>query len=119
MHVLRAPFVGDEGDDAAVAPACEDEPRFLPDLPQQTVLRAFALLNLAADADPFVLVFVHFLFHPVEHQVVPAPFQVAQRGVSHAFFLRSSHRALTAAVRGMAKTMPMLLEMPLMTSMAR
>jgi len=45
--------------------------------PEQAVLRAFALFKLAANAYPFVLVFVYAFLYPVEHQVLAVLLYVA------------------------------------------
>ena len=84
VHVLRLPPVGDERDDPAVAPVSERQTRLLQRLAQDALLRALAVLKLAAHADPLVAVAVVLLFHTVEHQIVPAlVFNVAERRVFH------------------------------------
>ena len=84
MHIFRFPPVGHKGDDAPVAVSGDGEPRLLVDLPQGALLGAFAVQELAADADPLVAVAVVFLFHPVEHQILPGGvFQIAKGGIAH------------------------------------
>ena len=82
-HILRGPPVGDKGDDPPVSVVGEGKPGLLPGLPEQTVLRALPVLEFAADPDPLVLVQVVLLFHPVEHQVLLSPADIAQRGIDH------------------------------------
>ena len=83
MHVLCLPDVGDEGDDAAVAPLCHRVARLLPDLAQHAVLRALPFLELAAYAEPFVVVEVILFLGAVQHQVLRAVFQIAEGGLFH------------------------------------
>ena len=80
MHILR-PWTHYKGDDAAVAPVCEREAGLLFYLAQDAVLRAFALLEFPADADPFVAVFVVFLLDAVQRQILPAALDIAETGV--------------------------------------
>ena len=54
VHILRGPPVGDKGDDPPVSIAGEREPGLLPGLPEQTVLRALPVLELAPDPDPLI-----------------------------------------------------------------
>ncbi len=62
VHVFRDPPVGDEGHQAPVAVVGEGEAGLLPHLPEQAVLGALLVLELSANADPFVVVEVVFLF---------------------------------------------------------
>ena len=45
---------------------------------QQAVLRAFVLLKMAADTDPFIFIHIIFLNHPVQHQIAVIFLDVAQ-----------------------------------------
>ena len=58
VHILRHPTLGDKGDDAPVLIPGQVQAGLLPDLPQEAVLRALVRLELAAHADPLVLVYV-------------------------------------------------------------
>ena len=83
VHILRGPPVGDKGDDPPVSVVGEGKPGLLPGLPEQTVLRALPVLELAPDPDPLVLVQIVLLLDPVEHQVLLSPADIAQRGIDH------------------------------------
>ena len=48
---------------------CERQTGLLLRLPEDTVLRTLPAFKLSADADPFVLIDVMFLFDPVDHQI--------------------------------------------------
>ena len=79
MHIFRGRLVGDKGHQSPVAVVRQRQPRLLPGLPQDAVLGALPRLELAAHADPLVMIDVVFLLHPVEHQVFLAPLQIAKR----------------------------------------
>ncbi len=67
-------------DKPPVAPVGDGEARLLPDLPAHAVLGALARFELAADAQPLVLVDIVFLLGAVEHQILLALFQIAECG---------------------------------------
>ena len=80
MHVFCFPDIGDEGDDAAVAPLGDGIACFFEHFAQHAVLGALPFFELTADTEPFVVVQVVFLFGAVEHEVLVAAFQVAEGG---------------------------------------
>ena len=94
VHMFGFPDVGDEGDDAAVAPFRDGIACFFPHLAQHAVLRALPFLELATHTKPFVVVEVVFLFGAVQHEVLVAAFQIAKRCLFHDF---KSKGDLTAA----------------------
>ena len=77
VHMLVGIDVMDEGDDAAVAPFRHGEAGLLPHLSQHTVLGALPFLELAAHAEPFVVVDVVLLLGAVQHEVLVAALQIA------------------------------------------
>ena len=81
VHVFVFPSVGDEGDDAAVAPLGDGESGLFPHFAQHTVLWAFPFLEVTSYAEPFVVVKIVFFFGAVEHEVLGASFQVAESGL--------------------------------------
>ncbi len=83
VHLLGGPDVVDEGDDAAIAPRRDGEARFLKDFAPHAVLGAFAFLELAAHANPFVVVLVVFFLGAVQHEVLAAALQVTLGGLFH------------------------------------
>ena len=76
----------------SAAPAGQGQAGFLLRLPQQALVGGLGSLEFAADADPFVLVDVVFLFDPVEHQHFAAPGDIAQSGIAHGSLLRESEK---------------------------
>ena len=83
VHVLCLPDVGDEGDDAAVAPLCHRVACLLPDLAQHAVFRALPFLELTAYTEPFVVIEVILFLGAVQHQVLRVVFQIAEGGLFH------------------------------------
>ena len=83
VHMFAFPDIGDEGDDAAVAPLGDGIARLLAHLTQHAFLGALPFLKLAAHAKPFVVVEVVFLFGTVQHEILGAAFQVAEGGRFH------------------------------------
>lgn len=55
----------------------QGQARLLFGFPEDTILRAFFVFKFAADADPFIMVQVIFLFDPVQHQVAPISLNIA------------------------------------------
>ena len=84
VHVFGRVDVGDEGHEPAVAELRERQSRLLKHLAAHAVLRAFLIFEFSAYADPFVVVFIVLLFDAVEHQILPVPLQIAERGLLHA-----------------------------------
>ena len=80
VHVFRFPDVGDEGDDAAVAPLRDGEARLFANFTEHAVFGALPFFELAAHAEPFVMVQVVFFLGAVKHEVAGAAFQVAEGG---------------------------------------
>ena len=76
VHMLVGIDVVNEGDDAAVAPLRHGEAGLLPHLAQHTVLWALPFLELAAHAEPFVVVEVVFLLGTVQHEILRATFKI-------------------------------------------
>ena len=78
VHVLDAPFVGHERDESAEARIEHGEPRLLLHLAHRAFLGAFAVLELSADADPLVAVFVVLLLGSVENEIASVLLDVAE-----------------------------------------
>lgn len=55
MHILARPDIGDECDDATVAPMRDRETCFLVDLAEHALVGTFIGLALAADTNPFAM----------------------------------------------------------------
>ena len=83
MHVFAFPDVGDEGDNAAVAPLRDGIARFFPHLAQHAVLGALPFFELAAHPEPFVVVEVVFFLGAVQHEVLAAALKVTLGGLFH------------------------------------
>ena len=83
MHLLTLIGVGGKGDNGAIARRGKHKPRFLKDLADRAVVGAFALLKVTANAEPFALIDIVFLFYAVKHQILPVFFQVTKRCVLH------------------------------------
>ena len=81
MHILAGPHIGHKGDDAPVFVIGKGQAGFLFGLPQDTFFGAFPLLELAADADPLVLVLILLLFDPMEHKITALVFDIAKGGL--------------------------------------
>ena len=75
--------VANEGDDAAVLGTNQGEARFFQRFALDTVFGRFPFFELAADADPLVLVDVVFFLDAVEQQVLAVLFNVAECGIEH------------------------------------
>ena len=76
VHVFVVIDVMHEGDDAAVAPFRHGETGLFPHLAQHAVLGALPFLELAAHAQPFVVVEVVFLLGAVQHEILAAALQI-------------------------------------------
>ena len=83
LHEFVFPAVGDEGDDAAVAPLRDGIARFFPHFAQHAVLGALPVLEMSPYPKPFIVVVVDFFFGTVQHQVAVAAFEVAESGRFH------------------------------------
>ena len=81
VHVFAFPDVGDEGDDATVAPLGDGISSFFPHFAEHAVFGALPFLEMAAHSEPFVVVQVVFFFGSMEHEVLGASFQVAEGGL--------------------------------------
>ena len=79
VHVFRHAVSGHESDDPPEPIGRQRVSGLLADLAHEALLRALVLLEVASHTDPFVLVYVVLLHHPVQHQVFPVPFQIAKR----------------------------------------
>ena len=77
VHMFAFPNVGDEGDDTAVAPLGDGEASLFEYLTQHTVLWALPFFELAAHAEPLVVVEVVLFFGTVKHKVLVTVFQIA------------------------------------------
>ena len=83
MHVLIVVDVVYESDDAAVAPFRDSEARLFPHLAQHAVLGTLSFLELAAHAEPFVVVEIVFLLGAVQHEVLAAAFKITKGCLFH------------------------------------
>ena len=83
VHVFALPAVADEGHDAAVAVLRQLQSRFLAEFAADAVVRAFVFLKFSADADPFVVIRIVFLFVAVQQEPTPVLLQIAKRGILH------------------------------------
>ena len=83
VHKFPLTAIAEKGHHTPAPPLGQLQSRFLTDFSQQTFLRAFLPLKFATDADPFILVDVIFLFHPMEHQHIVTSSDIAQRRVDH------------------------------------
>jgi len=70
VHMFVVVDVMHEGDDATVAPFRDGESCLFPHLAQHAVFRALPFLELAAHAEPFVVVEVVFFLGAVQHEVL-------------------------------------------------
>ena len=76
VHVFVVVDVVHKGDDAAVAPFRDGEAGLFPHLAQHAVLGALPFLELAAHANPFVVVLVVLFLGAVQHEVLAAALQI-------------------------------------------
>ena len=76
VHVFVVIDVMHEGDDAAIAPFRHGETGLFPHLAQHAVLGALPFLELAAHAQPFVVVKVVFLLGAVQHEILAAALKI-------------------------------------------
>ena len=83
VHILVFPDVGDESDDAAVAPLGDGEACFFAHFAEHAILGALPFFEVAANTKPFVVVQVIGFFGTVQHQVLVAAFQVTKRCFFH------------------------------------
>ena len=83
VHLLGGPDVVDEGDDTAIAPRRDGEARFFPHFAPHAVFGTLPFLELAAHANPFVVVLVVLLLGAVEHEVLAAALKVTLCGLFH------------------------------------
>ena len=83
VHVLVIVDVVHKGDDAAIAPLRDGKARLLPHLAQHAVLGALPFLELAAHAEPFVVVEVVLFLGAMQHEILAAAFQIAKCCLFH------------------------------------
>ncbi len=83
VHLFCWPYIMNKGNDAAIAPRGDGETRFLKDFASHAVLGALPFLELAAHANPFVVIHVVFFLGAVKHKVLDAAFQVTLCGLLH------------------------------------
>ena len=74
VHVFVVIDVMHKGDDAAVTPFRHGEAGLFPHLAQHAILGALPFLELAAHAQPFVVVEVILFLGAVQHKVLAAAF---------------------------------------------
>ena len=77
MHGLGLILIRHKSDDTAVIPGIHCQARLLANLPDSTFLRTFSFFKLAANADPFIMIDIVFLFDAVEHEIVAVLLQIA------------------------------------------
>ena len=82
-HVLPFAAVIEKGDDASALKACEGQAGFLHGFPADTIVGAFLSLEFSADADPLILIDIILFFHPMEHEYLVSPGDIAQTGFYH------------------------------------
>ena len=83
MHVLGLPDVGNKGHNATVFVVRQGQTGFLLGLAHDAVLRTLFVLKFAADAEPFVMALVIFLFRAVQHQIIVIFLNINQRCIAH------------------------------------
>ena len=83
VHVLVFIYVVHKSDNAAVAPFRDGEASLFPHLAQHAVLWALPFLELAAHAEPFVVVEVILFLGAVQHEVLRSAFQIAKCCLFH------------------------------------
>ena len=81
--MLAFPFIGNKGNDRAVAIRSERKAGFLERFPEDALFRTLLPFELAADADPFFMIQVVLLFHAVLHEVTTVFFNIAETGFDH------------------------------------
>jgi hypothetical protein len=69
MHIFSAVNIRNKGDYTAIAQGIESESDLLHNLAAHAVKGALAILKLAADSDPFIMVFVVYLLYSVKHKI--------------------------------------------------
>src|SRR5574344_1104770 len=90
MHLFGRPDIGDECHDAAVAPSGDRIARLFTYLAAHAVFRTFAVFELSAHANPFVMIFIVNLFCAMQHEVLSVTFEVTLCGLKHIRVLYSS-----------------------------
>ena len=81
--ILRAEFIGNKGYNSSQLRIFKNKPRFLIYFTLNTVVRAFALFKLAANAYPLIAVFVVFFLYAVYHKILAVFFDIANGCVFH------------------------------------
>ena len=77
VHMFVVVDVMHKGDDAAIALFSDGESCLFPHLAQHAVFRALPFLELAAHAEPFVVVEVVLFLGAVQHEVLATALQIA------------------------------------------
>ena len=77
-HIFQAFLSGHKGHQTPEPVVRQRKPCFFPHFPKQTLLRTLRPLKMPADADPFVLVDVMLLLHPVKHEIFIILFDVTK-----------------------------------------
>ena len=72
VHLFSRPDVVYKGDNAAIAPLGHGKARFLIDFTPHAIFGALPFLELAANANPFVVVLIVHLLSAVQHEVLAA-----------------------------------------------
>ena len=72
VHLFGGPDVVHKGDNTAIAPLSDLKARLFADFAPHAVLGALPFLELAAHANPFVVVLVVHLLGAVQHEVLAA-----------------------------------------------
>jgi len=81
VHLLGGPDIMHKSDDAAIAPLGHGEARFLKDFTPHAIFGALPFLELAAHANPFVVVLIVFLLGAVQHEVLTAALKITLGGL--------------------------------------
>lgn len=83
MHVLGFCFVADEGDNSPIPIVYQTASSFLVEFPQHAVFWTFFIFKLTADANPFILVGIVFLFYTMQQEILPVLNHITKRRIFH------------------------------------
>ena len=78
MHIFCHTIPGDKGHNGPETIVGQRIASLFPDLPEQAFLMALIRLKMSADTDPFVFIYIVFLYHAVQHQVFMILLDVAK-----------------------------------------